>query len=71
MTMTHDLRVGIPSIRSPASSEIITASVLLCETAVCFLQDHDTGRHMWLPNMHYTPLYVDFESDRSPAKSAP
>ena len=31
----------MPSIRDPASSDIISASVLLGDTAVCFLQTHE------------------------------
>ena len=49
--------------------EIISASVELCETEVCFLHLQLTGTNVWLPNMHKTPSDVDFESFRSPAKS--
>ena len=39
----HKLSAGIPSIRRAASNEIISASVLSCETADCFLHDHKIG----------------------------
>ena len=56
-------------MRKPASREIISASVDLCETDVCFLHIQLIGTNVWLPNMHKSPLEVDFESSRSPAKS--
>ena len=60
---------GNPSIRSPASNEITSDSVELCETEVCFLHIHLIGTNVWLPKIHKTPPEVDFESLRSPAKS--
>ena len=36
-TTSHTSRAGIPSTRKPASREITSDSVELCETAVCFL----------------------------------
>ena len=44
-------------------------SVVLCETAVCFLHIKLIGTNVWLPKTHYVPPEVDFESSRSPAKS--
>ena len=38
ITVSHKLSAGVSSNLRPASSEITSASVLLCETAVCFLQ---------------------------------
>ena len=70
VTLSHKLSTGIPSYLKPASNEIISASVLLCETAVCFLQVHLIGTNVLLPNMHSTLPDVDVESVRSPAKSA-
>ena len=70
LTVSHKLNAEIPSICRPSSNEIISSSVLLCETAVCFFHDHEIGTHVWLPNMHNTPPDVDFESVRSPAKCA-
>ena len=45
-------RAAIPSIREPASGEIISASVELWETEVCFLHIQLMGRNVWVPNMH-------------------
>ena len=56
-------------MREPASREIISASVELCETEVCFLHIQLVGTNVWLPKMHESPPDVDFESSRSPAKS--
>ena len=69
ITKPQRSRAGMPSIRKPATREIISASVELCETEVCFLHLQLTGTNVWLPNMHKTPTDVDFESFRSPAKS--
>ena len=46
------------------------ASVLLCETAVSFLQEQPIGTYVWLPKMHNTPPDADLESLRSLAQSA-
>ena len=62
-------RAGIPSMRDPASREIISASVEPCETDVCFLHIQLFGTNVWLPSMHKSPPDVDFESSKSPAKS--
>ena len=35
---SHESRAGIPSNLNPASKEMISDSVELCETEVCFLQ---------------------------------
>ena len=56
-------------MRKPASREITSASVELCETEVCFLHIQLTGTNVRLPKMHRIPHDVDFESSRSPAKS--
>ena len=42
-------KAGIPSIRRPASIEIITASVELWETHVCFLHIQLIGTNVWHP----------------------
>ena len=52
MTVFNQLNAEIPSIRRLASNETISASVLPCETAVCFLRDNEIGTDVWLPNMH-------------------
>ena len=69
ITKSERSRAGIPSMRKPASREIISASVELCETDVCFLHIQFLGRNVWLSNMHKSTPDVDFESSRSPAKS--
>ena len=61
-------RAGIPSMRKPASREITSASVELCETEVCFLHIQLIGTNVCLPKMHMSPPDVDFESRRSLAK---
>ena len=62
-------RAGIPSNLNPASKEMISDSVELCETEVCFIHIQLTGTNVWLPKTHYVPPDVDFESSRSPAIS--
>ena len=63
-----DSRAGNPSNLSPVSREMISDSVELCETAVCFLHTQLMGTNVWLPKTHNVPPEVDFESSRSPAK---
>ena len=69
ITMSKRSRASNPSIRNPASREMISDSVELCETEVCFLHIQLTGTNVLLPKIHKTPHEVDFESSRSPAKS--
>ena len=59
---SHKWKARNPSIRSPASNEIIADSVELWDTDVCFL-------HIQLMESTETLPEVDFESSRSPAKS--
>ena len=67
---SHSSRAGNPSSLSPVSSEIISDSVELWETAMfCFLHIQLIGTNVWLPKIHNVPPEVDFESSRSPAKS--
>ena len=68
-TKCHNSSAGKPSIRKPASSENISDSVELCDTAVCFLHLQLIGTNVLLPNMHKTPPDVDLESSRSSAQS--
>ena len=42
-------------MRKPALREIISASVELCETEVCFLHIQLIGTNAWLPKMHKSP----------------
>ena len=66
---SHKSRAGIPSNLNPASEEMISDSVELCETEVCFLHIRLIGTNVRLPKMHNVPPEVDSESSRSPAKS--
>ena len=56
ITKSHSSSAGKPSIRKPASSEIITDSVELWDTEVCFLHIPLIGTHVLLPKMHKTLL---------------
>ena len=56
-------------MRKPASGEMTSASVELCETEVCFLHIQLIDTNVRLPKMHKIPPDVDFDSSRSPAKS--
>ena len=50
---SKDPELGLPSIRRKrASREIISASVELLETEVCFLHIQLIGTNVWLPKMH-------------------
>ena len=62
-------RAGIPSFLNPAFKEMISDSVELCETAVCFSHIQLLGTNVWLPKTHNVPPEVDFERSISPAKS--
>ena len=57
---SHKSRAGIPSNLNPASKEMISDSVELCETEVCFLHIQLIGTNAWLPKTHNIPLDVDF-----------
>ena len=69
ITMSHISRASNPSMRKPASREIISDSVELCETEVCFLHIQLMVTNVRLPKIHRTPPEVDFEPSRSLAKS--
>ena len=60
-TKSHKLSARIPSNLRPTSDEISSASVVLCETAVCFLQDRPIGTNVRLPKTHNVPPDLDFE----------
>ena len=47
---------------------MISDSVELFETEICFLHIQLIGTNVWIPKMHNVPPDVDFESSRSPAK---
>ena len=56
-------------MRNFALGEIISNSVELRDTYVCFLHIQLIRTNVRLPNMHHVPPEVDFGSSRSPAKS--
>ena len=56
-------------MRTPASREITSASVEMCETEVCFLHIQLVGTFVRLPKIHRIQPDLDFESSRSSAKS--
>ena len=59
ITESQRSRAGIPSTRKPASREIISAFVELCETEeVCFLHIQLISTNVWLPTMHRTLLML-------------
>ena len=63
----HKSSAGRPSNLYPALKDMISNSVELCETEVCFWHIQLIGTNVWLPTMHNVPPEVDFESSRSPA----
>ena len=68
--VSHSVIAGIPSIRNAVSRAMTSASVLLCETAVCFLQIHEMGTKVLGPTSASITPVVDFVSLKSPAKLA-
>ena len=66
---SHKSSAGIPSNLNPASKQMISDSVELRETGICFLHIQLIGTNVWLPKTHNVPPNVDFESSRSPTKS--
>ena len=66
MIVSHKFIAGLPSI----PKRQISASVLPWDTAVSFLQAHETSTNVCDPNIHRTQPDVDLESVRCPAKSA-
>ena len=69
-TTSHRSEAGIPSIRKPASNEIISHSLELSDTEVCFLRIQLVGTNVRLPKiLGQIPAEVYFDSSRSPAKS--
>ena len=54
ITTSQRSRASNPSIRNPASSEMISDSVELCETEVCFLHIQLTGNNVLLQEIYKT-----------------
>ena len=69
ITVSQRSRASSPSMRNPASKEMISDSVELWDTDVCFLHIQLMETSVWLLNVHKTPPEVDSESSRSPAMS--
>ena len=69
ITISHNVNAKNPSILRPMSNDITSASVLLYDTAVCFLHVHENG-YKWMINKHteHSPG-VEFDSAKSPPKS--
>ena len=53
-------RASNPSIRSPASNEMISDSGKLWDTDVCFLHIQLLRTYVRLPEIHKIPSEVDF-----------
>ena len=60
MIMSHNHNAGMQPICNLVSSDIITASVLLWDTAACFLHVHEIGTNVCDPSTRRTPPKVDF-----------
>ena len=69
ITTSHKSRAGIPSIRKPASKEIISDSMELWNTDVCFLHIQLMGTNVDLQRYIGFHQMLIFESSRSPATS--
>ena len=52
---SHSSRAGKPSNLSPVSREMISDTVELCETEVCFLHIQLIGTNVWLPKTQNSP----------------
>ena len=55
MIVSNKFNAGMRSFRKPASRGIISASVLLWDTAVCFLQARESDTKICVRNIHRTP----------------
>ena len=66
---SHKSSADFPSNLNPASKKMISDSVELCDTEVCFLHIQLVGTNVWFAKMHKSPPDVYSESSRSPAKS--
>ena len=71
ITMPRRSRARNLSMRNPASNEMISDSVELWDTEVCFLHIQLMETNVRLTKIQKTYTEVDFECSRSPAKSEP
>ena len=70
ITISHISRASKPSMRNPASNEMISNSVELWDTDICFLHIQLIGTNVRLPKIHKIPLTeADFESSKPPTTS--
>ena len=65
-TKSKRSRPGFPSMCRPASREIFSSSVELCETEVCFWHTQLLGTNVWRPKIHKFHPEIDFESWNGP-----
>ena len=56
IAMSQRSRARNPSMRNPASKEMISDSVELCETELCFLHIQLIGTTFLIPKLNKTPL---------------
>ena len=69
ITTSHKSTACSPSSRNPTSNEMISDSVELWDTDVCFLHIQLIVTNVRLPKIHKIHPEVDFESSKSPAKT--
>ena len=69
ITKSHTVRARTPSMRKPASTEMISASVELCETDVGYLHIQLVDTNVWLPKNTQDTSWCWFWVSKSPAKS--
>ena len=69
MTKSHRSRAGIQPKREPASKEMTSASVILCETGDFFLHVQLLGTNVRLQKLLKMLPGIDLEFSRSPATS--
>ena len=69
ITTSHKSKAGNPSIYSPASNEIISDSVELWDTDVCFLHNQAMDTNVRLPNTQKIPLPKLILNPQSPQQN--
>ena len=62
MILSHKFIAGMPTIPNPTSRDEMLPSRLLWDTAVCFLQAHDTGANKFGTVPVYS-LLLDLQRD--------
>ena len=69
-SISQRLRAGMPSLRMETSAATISASEVLCDTHVCFLERAEIGKKELGPIRQVKDPVVDLYVDFSPAQSA-